>query len=127
MRRKLTWLLVLGPVILLAAGYVGNIQATPSSGFAAATVAFGRVPEFDVTHSLVSEKPEDGSSRNVWLSLQKTKGLSDLYVQSNIWQPGGTTGWHTHPGHSLVTVTAGTLTNYHGHDPSCTPQVYTWA
>ena len=124
MRRKLKWLLVL-PVILGAAAYVGNIQATPASGFAASTLAFGRVPEFDVTHHQVSDLPNKNTSKeNVWLSLQKTKGLSDLYVQSNVWQVGGTTGWHTHPGHSLVTVTAGIVTNYDGDDPTCSPKVY---
>jgi len=57
--------------------------------------------------------------------LQGTKGQSDLYVQSNVWEPGGSTGWHSHPGHSLITVTAGTVTVYEGDDPSCTPHVYT--
>lgn len=126
MRRNLKGLLGLCAVILAAVGYVGNIQATPSSGFSASTISVGRLAEFDVTHHLVSEFPVDPSSKpNVWLSLQKTKGPSDLYVQNNVWQVGGTTGWHTHPGHSLVTVTSGTLTNYHGDDPSCTPTVYT--
>ena len=70
--------------------------------------------------------PTDGNPKpNVWLSLQKTKGPSDLYVQSNVWQVGGFTGWHTHPGHSLVTVTAGAMTNYDGDDPTCTGKVYT--
>lgn len=126
MRRKLKWWLVLSPVVLGAVGYVGLIQATPASGFSASTLAVGRLPEFDVTHHLVRElPPESNSKKDVWLSLQKTKGDSDLYVQSNVWQSGGTTGWHTHPGHSLVTVTSGTVTNYDGDDPSCTGTVYT--
>jgi hypothetical protein len=123
MRRNLKWLLVLSPVILGAVGYVGKIQATPSSGFAASTISVGRLEEFDVTHHLVREDRRRQS--NVWLSIQKTKGPSDLYVQSNVWQIGGTTGWHTHPGHSLVTVTAGAITNYDADDPSCTGRVYT--
>jgi hypothetical protein len=48
-----------------------------------------------------------------------------VYVQSNVWDPGGTTGWHTHPGHSLIIVTAGVITAYEGDDPTCTPHVYT--
>ena len=56
MRRKLNWLLALITVILGAAAYVGNIQATPASGFAASTISVGRLPEFDVTHHLVSDK-----------------------------------------------------------------------
>ena len=61
----------------------------------------------------------------IWLSWQKTKGPSDVYVQSNVWAPGGSSGWHTHPGHSLITVTAGTVTAYHGDDCRCRPHVYT--
>lgn len=126
MRKNLNWLLAAITAILGTIAYVGNIQATPASGFAASTIAVGRLPEFDVTHHLVRDvPPETDAKKDVWLSLQKTKGDSDLYVQSNIWQPGGTTGWHTHPGHSLVTVTAGAVTNYDGDDPSCSPKVYT--
>ena len=59
-----------------------------------------------------------------WQSKLQTKGLSDVYVQSNVWTPGGSTGWHTHPGPSLIIVTAGTVTAYDGDDPACTPTVY---
>jgi hypothetical protein len=48
-----------------------------------------------------------------------------LYVQNNVWQPGGDTGWHSHPGHSLIIVTAGTVTDYESNDPDCKPSVYT--
>jgi hypothetical protein len=41
------------------------------------------------------------------------------------WQPLGSTGWHTHPGHSLIIVTAGSVTEYDGNDPDCKPHVYT--
>jgi hypothetical protein len=41
-----------------------------------------------------------------------------------VWVPGGTTGWHTHPGHSLILVTAGLITAYEGDDPKCTPHLY---
>ena len=50
-----------------------------------------------------------------------TKGDSDLYVVSNVIAPGGHTGWHTHPGPSLITVKSGTITAYEGDDPTCTP------
>ena len=39
--------------------------------------------------------------------------------------PGGTFGWHSHPGPSIVVVKAGALTLYHGDDPTCTPHVIT--
>jgi quercetin dioxygenase-like cupin family protein len=45
--------------------------------------------------------------------MLKVKGDADLYVTKHTFQPGGQTGWHTHPGPSLVTVIEGTLTVYH--------------
>jgi hypothetical protein len=126
MRRKLMWALVLGGVVAGGATYVRNALATDAAGFTSTTIAFGRVGEIDVDNHAVTDDPNDTSAKkSVWLSLQKTKGDSDLYVQSNVWVPGGTSGWHTHPGHSLITVTAGSVTAYEGDDPSCTPKVYT--
>jgi uncharacterized cupin superfamily protein len=120
------WVLVLGGVAAGASAYVGNVMATPAAGFTSTTVAFGRLEEFDVMNKLVSDDPDPSNSRKrVWHSTQNTKGNSDFYVQSNVWIPGGTSGWHTHPGHSLITVTAGTVTVYHGDDPTCTPKHYT--
>ena len=116
----------LSAVLLLTATWVPRITATPASGFTSTSLAIGRVGEIDVNNLALSDDPSDANSkRNVWHSLQKTKGASDLYVQSNVWVAGGTSGWHTHPGHSLITVTAGTVTAYEGNDPSCTPRVYT--
>ena len=43
----------------------------------------------------------------------------------NKFEVGGTSGWHSHPGPSLIFVVAGQITNYLGNDPSCTPHVYT--
>jgi quercetin dioxygenase-like cupin family protein len=33
--------------------------------------------------------------------------------------PGGTTGWHSHPGPELATVQSGTLIYHDGSDPNC--------
>ena len=113
MRRKLTWFL--GTVIVSAGAYAATLLATPSSGFTGATLAVARFDELDLhTHTVP----------DFWQSKLQTKGLSDVYVQSNVWTPGGSTGWHTHPGPSLIIVTAGTVTAYDGDDPACTPTVY---
>ena len=62
---------------------------------------------------------------DVWLSWQKTKGNSDLYIQSNTWQVGATTGWHSHPGHSLIIITSGIVTDYESENGRrCTSAVY---
>ncbi len=124
MRRTVFGVLGFGAVAVMAI-YVGSVQATPPSGFTGETIAVGRFGNIDVSnHFMFPVGSRQPGFKKHWLSFQKTKGPSDLYVQSNKWTPGGTTGWHTHPGHSLIIVTAGTVTVYEGDDPSCTPHVY---
>ena len=126
MRQKLMWAMAAAVVVGAGTWSVERVMATAPSGFTSTSLAVGRVGEIDVNNLAVSDDPSEANSKkNVWHSLQKTKGASDLYVQSNVWAPGGTSGWHTHPGHSLITVTAGAVTAYEGHDASCTPTVYT--
>jgi len=114
MKQKLMWFLL--AVIAIGGALAGTLRATPASGFSGTTLATARFDELDLnSHTLPA---------NFWQARLKTQGLSDLYVQSNLWTPGGTTGWHTHPGPSLITVTAGTVTAYEGDDASCTPHIY---
>lgn len=95
-----------------------TVLATKAEGYKSTSLARGRLGAIDI-----SGLEEEGNEQ-VWRSMQKMKGLSDIYVQSNVWAPGGSTGWHSHPGESLIIVTAGTVTNYEGHDPACKPHVY---
>jgi quercetin dioxygenase-like cupin family protein len=115
---KSKWMLAVLLAVVAAAVYGGTVLATPATGFTGTTLAKSQLDELN-TH--VHSTPAD------WQVMLKTKGLTDLYVQSNVWAPGGSSGWHTHPGPSLITVTAGTVTVYDGDDPSCTPHVYSAA
>jgi len=119
------WGVSFGVAIASAVLYpAGSVQATPAAGFRGTTLALGRFGDIDVlNHTPLANLKKD--KKSFWMSWQKTKGASDLYVQSNVWDPGGSTGWHTHPGHSLIVVTAGTVTAYEGDDPDCKPPVYT--
>lgn len=47
----------------------------------------------------------------------KFKGASDVYVVHNRIVPGGHTGWHSHPGPSIVSVVSGEATEYRSDDP----------
>jgi quercetin dioxygenase-like cupin family protein len=126
MRQTLLTISVVGAAIIVATSTTRPVLATPASGFVGTTLAVGRFGDINVFNHLV---PPDfwksRHNRDLWLSLQKTKGSSDVYVQSNVWAPGGSTGWHTHPGHSLIIVTAGTVTAYEGDDRRCRPRTYT--
>jgi quercetin dioxygenase-like cupin family protein len=124
MRRGLAYLLFFSATIAAATLlHHKTTLATTSEGYRSTVLALGRFDEKDVVSSFLPSLKADGSDR-LWMSLQETAGLSDVYVQSNVWAPGGSTGWHTHPGHSLIIVTAGTVTDYEGHDPECKPHVY---
>jgi len=127
MRANTIWTVGVGAVVV-GALCAGTLRATPASGFTGTTIAVGRFGNIDVSHLSFFPTSVPANKRhaiNPWISTQRTKGPSDLYVQNNVWQPGGTTGWHTHPGHSLIIVTAGTVTAYEGDDESCTPHEYT--
>lgn len=121
MRRKLVWLVLSAGMMVTALFYARPAMATPPDKFTSTTIAKGQFAEFQAINQFIP--PVNGG--DIWLSRQKTKGLSDGYVLSNVWQPGGTTGWHTHLSHTLIIVTAGAVTQYQGDDPTCTPTVYT--
>ena len=102
---------------LLAVGlYVGTVLATPPSGLTTSTVARSSFEPLQI-----SGESDPPSAWHVWM---KTHGVSDFYVIDNKIAPGGTTGWHSHPGPSLIYVVAGQVTNYLADDPTCTPHVY---
>ena len=118
-----------GPVVLALLGVAvhgGPAGATPATtpGFKGTTLA-------NATFGPINSHMVSLASKPHWRETLKTHGLSDLYVQQNLWDPttcnGCTpsTGWHTHPGPSLVIVTQGSVTAYDGDDPTCTPHVYT--
>lgn len=124
MRTRLKWLLLSCATLV-----VGTVYGTPSSGFTGKTIGLGRFDDINVRlhvpMPVVQDSQENEEEQEFWRSVQQTNGPSDLYIQNNTWAPGGTTGWHSHPGHSLIIVTAGEITAYDGDDPTCSPHVYT--
>jgi len=97
--------------------------ATKAKGYKSTVLAVGQFDETDLMNAL-PQGLKGGRNVQLWLSMQETKGSSDVYVQSNVWSPGGSTGWHSHPGESLIIVTAGAVTDYEGHDPDCKAHAY---
>src|SRR5262249_32629016 len=67
----------------------------------------------------------DTHSRNatsLWQLPISANGATHAHALENVIAPGGTFGWHSHPGPSLVIVKSGTLTVYHA--PDCTPEEF---
>jgi quercetin dioxygenase-like cupin family protein len=114
--KKAIWILVIAVAGLGA--YAANVLATPAGGQSTTTLAKALGAD-RVKLSGHAKQPGGG-----WRARLRTHGFSDFYVIDNKFVPGGTTGWHSHPGPSLIFVVAGQITNYLGNDPSCTPHVY---
>lgn len=138
MRQRFRVLVVFSAAIVIGAlSYSVHVWATAPSGFTSSTLSKGSLGPFEVfNHAIIPNPNGDGDNdrddKTLWFSIQKTKGPSDLYVQMNSWlgvNPTtgaiASTGWHSHPGASLITVTSGTITDYESDDPDCKPQMYT--
>jgi hypothetical protein len=54
----------------------------------------------------------------------KTKSSVDFVTQQLVIAPGGTTGWHSHPGPVLVTIKSGEMTLVDASDRSCQGRIY---
>jgi hypothetical protein len=63
---------------------------------------------------------DPGPATHFWQARININKATDVHILENVIHPGGTFGWHSHPGPSLVIVKAGTLSVYHA--PDCTPQ-----
>jgi quercetin dioxygenase-like cupin family protein len=100
-------------VVGAAALAVGPAQATQPIGFVGTQVAKG----------LYGPMILRGVNRNWTFDLQ-SRGNSDIYVVKNAIAVGGQSGWHTHPGPSLVTVTVGEIAVYESTRGLCERKVY---
>jgi quercetin dioxygenase-like cupin family protein len=72
------------------------------------------------TSSVVAEVIGAGSMPK-GMGFAATPGTNTV-VADFTFGPNSSTGWHTHPGKTLVTVKSGTFTVYHAKD--CEPMVY---
>src|SRR3954452_9216832 len=93
--------------------WVGGAGATPPSGVTNPpwSPVIGRFA--DGIHTTAKTDIDPSHKKDYWRARIDVKGATDVHVLENIIAPGGTFGWHSHPGPSLVTVKAGMLSVYH--------------
>jgi quercetin dioxygenase-like cupin family protein len=121
LRRKSMTSVTLGALAsAFVVAYASGALATSPQGVT--TVALGDA-RFDNIDAATRTELTPGHGRDAWKARIRTKGASDLHVLQNTIVPGGTFGWHSHPGPSLVIVKSGTATFYEGDDPACAPHV----
>jgi quercetin dioxygenase-like cupin family protein len=107
------FLIAIAAAALGAVAFGGIALATPASLVTSTTLATGSLDPINLN-----------IKNGDWKTEIRTKGKSSLTVVENRVAPGGSFGWHSHPGPSLVIVKAGTLTFYLASDPTCTPSVH---
>ena len=93
--------------------YASTVLATPPSSVTPTEYGIGKLAAFAT----------DGRN-GAWSAKMNIKGVSDLHVLSNRIAPGGSFGWHSHPGPSFVIVKSGTASVYLGADPACSRHTF---
>jgi hypothetical protein len=118
MKNRLIWALALG--LTGAATYGGVALATPSSGITNPTWSpvIGRFSGGIQARAQTDVDPS--RAKDLWKVRLSAKGATDVQVIENVVAPGGSFGWHSHPGPSLVIVKSGMLSVYHA--PACTSE-----
>ena len=106
--------LVVTAAVAVAAGLV---WATPGSGTTSTLI--GRATFADAV------KVRRISEDHDWRVMVRAQPNLDVAVQTIVFEPGGYSGWHSHPGPVFISVVEGTMTFYEGDDPTCTPVVRT--
>jgi hypothetical protein len=90
-------IIVIGFLLLSSLTLVGVASATPPSGAHSTTlgrIGLGPYHETSPDFKIFSKNP------------------TDTVVLTTTIDPGGSTGWHSHPGPAFIVVTQGTLTVY---------------
>ena len=103
-------------------------------GAALATTASGLKTDFTQSFfekiRVISRTDDNTDEGDDWKVKIIAREDSDVYVVNNTFQAvtatqaGGSSGWHTHPGPSVVLVKSGVATVYGGDDPTCTGVKY---
>jgi quercetin dioxygenase-like cupin family protein len=107
------WKLIVATVF--AAGIIGGFtlksaRATPRSGVTATVLA----------GPIVLDEMHVGGETDAWEMEIKSKGLTDAHVVHQKVEPGGYSGWHSHPGPVFVLITSGTATLYNATELTVT-------
>jgi hypothetical protein len=118
----------------LAAGIpAALVWATTSSGstsalvgratFEAFKVERKELPVSDLEVGRWGEEAERHRRRPIWEVEVKARPTVDIATQTITFEPGGSSGWHSHPGPVFISVVSGTMTFYESDDPDCQPIV----
>ena len=104
---KRTALLMAVGVTVLLALVVGAALATPPKDATVTPLTRATLGKFEANNDGIDVESEQRSA--------------DIAIAKVVLKPGGSTGWHSHPGVTLVSVASGTVA---GYDNKCEKTVY---
>jgi quercetin dioxygenase-like cupin family protein len=104
--RRAIWLLAVG-VAVLALVVVGAAMATPPKGATTTPITRATLGKFEDEYR--------------GIEVQSQRLSADIAIVKVVLQPGGSTGWHHHPGVGLSAVKSGAVSVY---DEECEKTVY---
>jgi quercetin dioxygenase-like cupin family protein len=88
------------------------VIALAAVGTAIATMPWGIAVTTFVRATIAGNKPNGGVKASADHVELHTKGATDVAMQTITSPPGGSSGWHSHPGVVVVAVQSGTVTLY---------------
>jgi len=125
--------------LLIAAALAAGIPAvlvyaTTSSGSTSTLLGRATFKSFKVERKQLPENApfggrwggetdRDRRRRPLWEVEAEARPALDIATQTITFQPGGHSGWHSHPGPVFISVISGTMTFYESDDPDCQPVV----
>lgn len=113
-------------VVYFAERYLNNCQAAYAPGkYDARAVLNIRTQAIAAFSDPKDQNLDVKRITDDWHMDIKAKPGFDIAVQTIVFQPGSTSGWHRHPGPVFIQVVSGTMTFYMSDDPTCSPTVRT--
>jgi quercetin dioxygenase-like cupin family protein len=105
MMTRTIWLMAVAVTVLVV--FVGAALATQPKGVTPAPLTRATLGNFE--------------AENNGIEVESQRTSADFALAKVLIEPGGTTGWHHHPGVALVSVNSGAVTEY---DKNCHKSVY---
>ncbi len=106
--------------VSLGLSTVTLISAALIAAPAFATPPVGGFSPVLVFHGVFGPLDLKAEKNDKWDLLLRSKGQTDLRVTTVSFAAHSSSGWHSHPGPNLLTVTAGEVVVYEGDSPLCT-------
>ena len=97
-------------------------SSTMGVGFTSTLIGRGNLGSFNIKCN--DDNSDNKSGGDGYCAELKSRDNTDIAVLNIGITPGGTSGWHYHPGPVLVVVKSGTITFYSADDRNCAPKVH---